>query len=53
MTYAGTAMGISKAHSNTRLPGKRHMVTIHAVPVPMMKVPRPTPTIKINVVDTK
>src|SRR3990172_6887856 len=45
MTYAGTAMGSSNAHSSRRRPGKRHIVVSQAVVIPMVITPYATPSI--------
>jgi hypothetical protein len=37
------AIGSSSAHSKTDRPGKRHIVTSQAVPVPITSTPAPTP----------
>ena len=42
------AIGSNNAHSNTRRPGKRHMVVIHAVSTPPKITPAATPSISNN-----
>jgi hypothetical protein len=44
MTYAGTAIGSSKAHSNTSRPGNRHMTVSQAVEIPPTMTPNATPS---------
>jgi hypothetical protein len=45
MTYAGTAIGSSSAHSKSRRPGNRHMTVSHAVDTPPTITPKATPAI--------
>ena len=48
ITYAGTAIGSSSAHSKSLRPGNRHMTVSQAVDTPPTTTPNATPAISNN-----